>query len=356
MLRSIGTALHTVWRPALLTSCLAWSAAAAASELRHTETIPLGDVAGRIDHLAVDVVRKRLFVAELGSDRVAVVDLDARRVLQTIDALAEPQGVAYEPTTDTLFVANGGDGSVRLYSGGGYAPVGRVDLHDDADNVRLDAVNHRVLVGYGHGLAAIDIATHAMRAWPLGGHPESFQIEATGRVFVNVPSVRAVVTLEADGRAQQRSIAPPGANFPLALDDLGQLVLPLRRPPALLVMLVAPPPNTARDPASSAQNASTSRTDRDSTSGTEREPTSSELCDDADDVFFDAARKRLYVSCGDGHLDVFERTDSRYARVDHVPTAHGARTSLFVADWDRLYLAVPASAGTPAAVWIMEPN
>src|SRR5262245_48912384 len=121
-------------RLCLLMLCLA--SPTAANALRVETTIPLGDVAGRIDHLAVDVARKRLFVAELGSDRVAVVELDARRVLQTIDALAEPQGAAYEPTTDTLYVANGGDGSVRLYSGETYAPTGRVELNDDADNVR----------------------------------------------------------------------------------------------------------------------------------------------------------------------------------------------------------------------------
>ena len=37
--------------------------------------IPLGDVRGRIDHMAVDLKRQRLFVAELGNDSVGVVDL-----------------------------------------------------------------------------------------------------------------------------------------------------------------------------------------------------------------------------------------------------------------------------------------
>ena len=302
------------------------SSPAAASALQIEARIPLGDVAGRIDHLAVDVDRKRLFVSELVGNSVAVIDLAARTVTRTIDHLAEPQGVAYERTTDTLYVANGGDGSVRLYSAATFESIGRIELRDDADNVRIDAANNRVLVGYGNGLAAIDARTHALRTFALDGHPEAFQVEpATARVLINVPHVHAVVALDADGHAQRRPIPLPGSNYPLAIDDLGQLVLPLRHPAKLLVMH-------------------------------DHRTSTATLCDDADDVFFDARRRRLYVSCGDGHLDVFERRGASYARVDEIATAQGARTSLFVAVWDRLYLAVPASGDTPAFLWIMQPN
>ena len=299
---------------------------AAATALRIEATIPLGAVAGRIDHLGVDVDRKRLFVAELVDNRVAVVDIATRTVTRTIDHLAEPQGVAYESTTDTLYVTNGGDGSVRLYSAATFDSIGRIELHDDADNVRIDAANHRVLVGYGNGLAVIDPRTHALRTYALDGHPEAFQVEpSTARVLVNVPHVHAVVALDTKGHATRRPIPVPGSNYPLAIDDRNQLVLPLRHPAKLLVMH-------------------------------DRRTSTAELCDDADDAFVDARRQRLYVSCGDGHLDVFERRGASYARIDRVATAQGARTSLFVAAWDRLYLAVPASADAPAAVWVMKPE
>src|SRR6201989_1049451 len=74
--------------------------------------ILLGNVRGRIDHMAVDLKRQRLFVAELGNDSVGVVDLANPRVIRTISGLSEPQGVGYEPSTDMLFVANARDGSV----------------------------------------------------------------------------------------------------------------------------------------------------------------------------------------------------------------------------------------------------
>src|SRR3954468_11786625 len=79
--------------------------------------IPLGDVRGRIDHMAIDLARLRLFVAELGNDSVGIVDLKKREVIQTISGLHEPQGLGYVPATDALYVANTGDGSVRVFAG-----------------------------------------------------------------------------------------------------------------------------------------------------------------------------------------------------------------------------------------------
>src|SRR5580704_15688929 len=97
--------------------------------------IPLGEVSGRIDHLGIDAKRQRLFVAELGNNSVGVVDLAASKVLHRIAGLSEPQGVAYVPFADSIFVANAGDGSVHILRGDDLAPIGRIELGEDADNV-----------------------------------------------------------------------------------------------------------------------------------------------------------------------------------------------------------------------------
>ena len=104
--------------------------------------IPLGEVSGRIDHMAIDLPRRRLFVAELGNDSVAVVDVNERRVQHVIAGLKRPQGLGYVPSSDTLFVANAGDGSVRLFRGADYAAAGGLDLGEDADNIRVDPVSN----------------------------------------------------------------------------------------------------------------------------------------------------------------------------------------------------------------------
>src|SRR5499427_3144172 len=152
--------------------------------------IALGEVKGRIDHMAIDPGRNRLFVAELENNSVGVVDLTARKVIHIIAGLTEPQGVGYEPSTDTLYVANGGDGSVRLYRGADYAETSRIDLGDDADNIRIDAETKHILVGYGAGaIATIDPATRTKIAdFPLPVHPEGFQVDRkNNQILVNLP-------------------------------------------------------------------------------------------------------------------------------------------------------------------------
>ena len=155
---------------------VAFSQAPNPSSLQLETKIPLGDVKGRIDHMAIDLPRRRLFVAELGNDTVGVVDLNEQKVQHVITGLKEPQGIGYVPSSDTLFVANAGDGSVLLFRGAEYAAAGRIDLGDDADNIRVDSASNRVFVGYGSGaLAVIDPATNGKIAdIPLQAHPESF--------------------------------------------------------------------------------------------------------------------------------------------------------------------------------------
>ena len=93
---------------------IAAEAQTAGAPLELEVKIPLGPVNGRIDHLAIDLKRGRLFVAELGNDALGVVDLNKRKLQSTMFGLKEPQGIAYEPLTDRVYVANAGDGSVRL--------------------------------------------------------------------------------------------------------------------------------------------------------------------------------------------------------------------------------------------------
>jgi YVTN family beta-propeller protein len=180
--------------------------------------IPLGEVSGRIDHLSIDAKRRRLFVAELGNDSVGVVDLAAGKVLRRITGLSEPQGIAYVPFADSVFAANGGDGSVRVLRGEDLAPIGRIELGGDADNVRVDTARKRVLVGYGKGaLAVIDPVSLSKTA---EAHPEGFQIDDTGtQVFVNVPNAREIVVADlASGSTRSLPTQGVGANFPMAID------------------------------------------------------------------------------------------------------------------------------------------
>ena len=294
--------------------------------------IPLGEVSGRIDHLGIDVPRRRLFVAELGNNSLGVVDLAAGKTMRTIAGMGEPQGVAYVPFADSVYVANGGDGSVRVLRGEDLVPVGRIELGNDADNVRVDTQRQRVLVGYGKGaLAVIDPAARAKVAdIRLRAHPEGFQIDEMGtKVFVNVPDARAVNVADlAQGAVRSLPMRNAGSNFPMAVDGQGHRILVIFRSPPTLMAL---------------------------SSEDERVAATTETCGDADDVFVDTKRHRVYVSCGEGVVDAFEQADGDYRRLARVPTVSAARTSLFVPELDRLFVAVRARSGEPAAVWVFRP-
>src|SRR5262245_21079694 len=137
--------------------CLDVAQAEAQAPLTLDAKIPLGEVRGRIDHMAVDLSRRRLFVAELENDSVGIVDFEAGRLVRNITDLKGPQGLGYLPSTDTLFVANGRDGSLRLFQGEDYGAVGQIQLAEDADNIRIDVEAQQVFVSHGKGaLAVID--------------------------------------------------------------------------------------------------------------------------------------------------------------------------------------------------------
>ena len=75
---------------------------------------------------------------------------------------------------------------------------------------------------------------------------------------------------------------------------------------------------------------------------------------DTDDLFYDEARRRLYVIVGEGFVDVVQRDGDTLRRIAQVPTRDGARTGLWVADQSRLYVAVPARRGQPAEIRVFE--
>jgi DNA-binding beta-propeller fold protein YncE len=324
---ALALALARVTALALAAAC---GPAAAAEPLALEVKIPLGQVVGRIDHMAVDLARRRLFVAELGNDSVGVIDLDARKVVHRIARLSTPQGVGYLPSLDLLLVANAGDGSLRLYDGAQYGEAGRLDLGADADNVRIDAGVNRVLVGYGAGAIAMIDPTSRRKVVdvPLPVHPESFQHDpGTHRIYVNLPGARAIAVIDPATRKTTTWPMPAGGNFPMALRPAAQQVAVVFRSPAQLGVFAM---------ADGAPVATT------------------EACGDADDVFVDTRRERIYVSCGDGFLDVFDTQDFR--RIAHIRTVAGARTSLFVPELDRLFVAVRAEGAEPAAIWVYRPS
>ncbi|WP_140868329.1 YncE family protein [Sphingomonas oligophenolica] len=297
-----------------------------ASPLGLERTIALPDVSGRIDHFAIDLRDKLLFVAEYGNGTVDAVDLVAGTVADRITGLHEPQGLAVL-ADGQVFVACG-DGSVHFYYARGRHEIATLTLEDDADNVRVDARNGHVVVGYGSGaLAVIDPASHHLLATlELTGHPEGFRLIG-GKALVNIPDRGVIVAADIDaGKVTSSwSTGLRRMNFPLAIDPSGRwFAIAYRFPAALQVR--------------SADSGDEIRTRR--------------ACGDADDLFIDG--DRFFLVCGAGNIDVVSTTDAG-AETVRVATAPGARTGLFVPELRTLFLAVPSRGGS-AAIWALSTN
>jgi len=305
----------------------------AQAPLTQVGTIDLPGVEGRIDHLAFDAGTQRLFVAGLGNDTVEVLDLKTGTHLRSLSGFHEPQGIAVVSDAKLVAVANGQGDGLQLLNAEDYRLETMIKLGEDSDNVRYDTAAKRIYVGFGSGtLAAITPADAKIAGEvKLAGHPESFQLERSGsRLFVNVPDAGQIAVVD---RSTMTVVAiwpasTAKANFPMALDEANhRVIIGCRRPAKALVY--------------------------DTVSG--KEVGAFDIVGDTDDLFYDPAQKRLYVSGGEGFIDVFQNQDAnRFIRIAHVATAPGARTSLFVSDLGRVYLAVPHRGRQKAEIRIYE--
>lgn len=300
--------------------------------------ISLPNVKGRIDHLSVDVKGQRLFVAAVENHTLEVLDLKTRQVVHTIADLAEPQGVFYDDSTNHLFVACGLDGVAKIVDGTTFQPIATVKFPDDADNIRYDPRSKGVIVGYAGakqlrkreegtgGLGFIDKNGKKIGDIVIDAHPESFQVEKSGsRIFVNVPDKKEIEVIVGNKRSVvARWPVSAEDNFPMGLDETNhRLFVGVWKPAQLLVF--------------------------DTETG--KQVAAGDIAGKTDDLFYDPARRRVYVLTSKGLLEVFEQKDAdHYNRVARYPTPPGSQTGLFVPEWGKVFVAVPAQAEQRAEV------
>jgi glutamine cyclotransferase len=313
----------------LAASCLCIIAAHAEEKaLKFKQTIPLPGVEGRIDHFALDASGERLFVCALGNNTVEVLDLRTGERLHSITGLGAPQGIAYIPEFDRLFVANDKDGILKIYDGK-FQQISELNFKDDADNVRYDDASKKIYVGFGSGGIAVVNASDGKQigSIKLSAHPEAFELEKTGkRIFANVPNSRHVAVIDRD---KSEVVATwktdlAFANFPMALDEANHRLFVGCRLPSKLVVL-----NTESGDVVA----------------------KIDISGDPDDVFYDRKRHRIYAICGAGKVDIIEQTDANhYKALTKIDTANGARTGLFVPERDTLFVAVPHRGAQQAEI------
>ncbi len=294
------------------------------------QTITLPNASGRIDHMDVDVANHRLFIAMLGNDSLAEVDLNQGKFVRSVSGLQQPQGVLFVPSANKLFVTNGGSGVVDILDPATLQVIQAVQLSSDADNIRYDS-HGVVYVGYGNGgIASLNVTTgQQISSVSVAGHPESFQLDRNDtKMFVNVPAGGYVAVIDRDTSSIIARWPLPldvSSNFPMTLDEAHhRLFIGARQPAEVLVYDTA----TGRLV---------------NTIGVGQGP---------DDIFYNPDGC-LYVSSRQGFTYVFRQTDPDHYQIEgNTPTGVGAGTSLFVPQLGRLYVAIPQNQSQPAEVGV----
>src|SRR5947209_3013373 len=124
--------------------------------LKQVQSIPLPNVEGYFDHMAVDVKGQRLFVPGEHQRTIEVVDLRAGKVIHTITGFGgDPRKTIYLPETNEIWVDDG-DATCKAFSGDTYELIKDIlltghELDKDSrrvpDNGVYDPATHLFYLG-----------------------------------------------------------------------------------------------------------------------------------------------------------------------------------------------------------------
>jgi hypothetical protein len=308
--------------------------------LRLAASIALPSVHGRIDHFSVDVPGRRLFISALGNHTVEVVDVRSDKWLRSLPGVKEPQGECYVPRFAKLFTADGSAGEVKVFGGSDLRLLSSVKLDLGPDAEAYDPSTGLIYVGYGgedagknYGEIGIISAATDARVGDIrtSAHPGAILVGQPGRtIFITVPKTHEISRINArSGRILATWKSSAGSPVSLALDRRhGRLFVGTRNPAQIEVF----------------------------DSNTHHLITSLPSVGLVDGLFYDALHDRIYASGGEGYVAVYRQLSAdHYDEIAKVATAANARTSLWVRQLDRYYVAVPAGGGQAARILVLQP-
>jgi DNA-binding beta-propeller fold protein YncE len=334
------------WIFTLVTTFVAVSAiqlSAQTPPLRLVQTIPLPGVHGRIDHMDVDLKSHRLFVAGLENGSLEVVDLGAGKSLRSIPGFKKPQGIAFVPALNKIFVASGDDGKVRVFRADTLDLLDTIDLELGPNRVLYDSRKAVLYVGYGgkdagkdYGEVGVIDAKKDKKITDVQvlTHPAELLLDKSGkRLFCLVSQSSKIQVIDTNTRkvidTWPVSSERPGDGAYDAANN--RLFLGTRKPPQMIAM----------------------------DAHTGKEVSSVPTVDGMDGVYYDSKHHRVYVSGGRdadvGFIYTYQQKDAdHYELIDKLPTRQGAGTSLWVPELNRYYVGAPAHDAEEADILVFE--
>jgi DNA-binding beta-propeller fold protein YncE len=301
--------------------------------LKLVATTPLPNFTGDFDHFAVDLKGKRLFLTAEDHKTVEVFDLEGKR-LHSITGFGQPHA-AVVLSDSNIIVTDGDDfGRVALVNGKNYKIISTIKLPPGVDGAVFNPVNQYYYVESGsddagaktHVINIIDTKTFKLvgEITLPGNHSEAMAIDRAGKkMYINLTGADQVGVVDLDTRKLIARWPVPDAQVAnaLVLDEPNHRVFIATRKPAKFFVY-------------------------DTETG--KVVTTLPTAEMHDDMWFDVARKRIYVTGTETTAVMEQRDADHYSHLADVPTGYRAKTSIFVPELNRLYVAV-SGKGKPGA-------
>lgn len=315
----------------------ATTAASSRPALTLAGTTMLPGYHGDFDHFAVDTKNGKLFLAGEDGAELEVLDLATGALLKSVKGYGVPHSLLMMPARNELLVIDGKKPS-QVLDATTLALKRTIPIPAGADSVDYDAATQHLWVVTGGkdvpqpdcNLVELDPVTGAIvkQVHFDASHVEALAIEQQGdKLYINVSDKRAIAVVD---KIKGAIVAwwpfkEAEQNAAFAFDERNHRLFDVARKPGTLVVL---------DTAGGRTVASFKAPER------------------ADQVVWDAANRRIYVTGGDGFIGVFEQIDAdHYTDVGRIPSAPGAKTAILVPSLNRLYVAAsPGEAPTGGAV------
>lgn len=309
------------------------NAATDTSILQLQKTIHLPNVKGGFDLMAIDVTGQRLFVSAEDNHTVEVVNLKTGKPLTSLPGFNEPKWVFYSPQGNGFYVSTGLDGKVTEFDGNTYKVISTFSFKESCNNLRYDSSRNQLLVGVGKSFGSLGIIDlkqdKIIGEIPLSGYLKQFEIDGD-KAYVNLPDKNTieVVSLSSAKSLTSWPVTEAKRNIPMALDRIHQRLFVACEPGKFIIY----------------------------STQTGKSIQSLNISKDADGIYIDPKRSRIYVSCGEGNIEVIEQKDANHYNINQIiRSAKGAATSLFSPQLDKYILAVPQSENQIAEIRIYQP-
>jgi DNA-binding beta-propeller fold protein YncE len=304
--------------------------------LKLIATTSMPGFTGDFDHFGLDFKGSRLFLASEEQKTVEVFDLRTGERIHSIKGFGQPLTMAYLAESNRLIVADGGDtDTVELVDCTEYKIIKTLKLGQGVDHSAYNPHNKYFYVENGggpdgkmHVLSIIDTQSFK-QVGEIAGLPgnsnEGMVIDREGKkLYVNLTGTDEVGVIDLKTlQLITKWPLPAEAHVAhaIALDEPNHRLFTATRKPGQFIVF----------------NIDTGKV-----------VTTLPCVGMNSDMSLDVERKRIYVT-GSGTASVFEQRDAdHYEHIAEVPTAYRAKSSIFVPELKRLYVA-DSGKGNPEA-------